>query len=215
MNRKKFLNVWVLLSLLPGGVFPQAKSGLENYTQLDPSSEYRWMPILHYQAQKGFYAEFRYNYEDIKTASVFLGKTFEHGNGNRECSWTPMIGFSSGRFKGASLALNAEIAWKRSYISSQMQYSHSFAAREEHFYFNWSEAGYSLSRTFFAGIALQYTLQAGLHDFQPGFLAGLNLGNFSIPMYLFSPLNGKRFMILGLNYEFQLKQKRGKGIYLH
>lgn len=213
--KKKRLSAAVLFCLLSGGSFSQAKSGLENYNQLDQDNAYLWMPILHYQSHKGLYAEFRYNYEEAKTASVFLGKTFESSGKKNEYTWTPMIGFSAGIFKGASLALNAEIGWKRCYISSQMQYSHSFTDREQHFYFNWSEAGYEFSERIFTGIAMQYTLQAGAHDFQPGLLAGLNIGNFSIPLYLFRPFSRNHSIILGLNYEYRLKPKRKtKDIYL-
>lgn len=201
--------------LLTGSVFSQAKSGLENYNQLGSQQEYLWMPILHYQSQKGLYAEFRYNYEEAKTASVFLGRTFERSGKRAELSLTPMIGFSTGSFKGSSLAFNTEIDWTRVYISSQMQYSHSFIKGTPHFYFNWSEAGYNISDKFYAGAALQYTLQQGIHDFQPGLLTGLTIGNFSVPLYLFRPFSNKRFMILGLNYEYQLKKrKKTNGMYL-
>lgn len=214
-TRKKRLNAALLFCLLSGSAFSQAKSGLENYNQLDPDNEYLWIPILHYQSQKGLYAEFRYNYEEEKTASIFLGRAFERSGRQAEFSWTPMIGFSTGTFKGASLALNTEISWKRLYLSSQMQYSHSFTSGQQHFYFNWSEAGYELSEKLFAGVAMQYTLQAGMHDFQPGFLAGLTIGNFSIPLYLFRPFHSSRSIILGLNYEYRLKKKqRTKDIYL-
>jgi hypothetical protein len=161
---------------------------MENYNQLSREREYLWMPIVHYQSASGVYAELRYNYEDSKTISLYGGRTFTANRGI-EISCTPMIGFSAGNFNGVSLAANTELEWKKWYLSSQMQYSLSLLNTGTDFYFCWSEAGYSISRNFFGGLAFQFTRQERNSDFQPGLLAGLCFGNVSIPLYLFSPFD--------------------------
>src|SRR5690349_20319809 len=91
--------------------YAQAKGGMENYNFLRQGQAYTWMPVMHYQTQKGVYAELRYNYEELRTLSLFGGKTITIGHG-KSMSLTPMIGFSTGDFTGASLAVNTEFELK-------------------------------------------------------------------------------------------------------
>jgi hypothetical protein len=204
---KKLLNLVILFSLLSQGVFSQAKSGLENYNQLSGRSEYLWMPIMHYQANNGIYGEFRYNYEDANTVSLFAGKLFEGGKGI-EYSFVPMLGFSSGNFTGASVALNSDIEWKRLYFSSQSQFSIATNKGINNFFFSWSEAGINFSDIFFAGTALQFTYQQKRSKVDPGLVAGFDIKNFSIPVYVFNPFNSDNYFIVGLNFEFNFKRRK-------
>jgi len=185
----------------------QAKSGIENYNLLSRQEEYVWMPVLHYQTRSGVYAELRYNYEDINTVSLFGGKTINGGKAV-QFSITPMVGFSAGTFTGVSVGLNGEAEWKDFYLSAQSQYSVGTKQHVADFFFNWSEAGYAISGNFFGGVAFQYTRQTGVSDAQPGFVAGFTAGNFSLPVYLFSPFKQGRSFIVGLNYDFDFKRKR-------
>lgn len=213
-TRKKLLEAIIFL-LLPVTALAQSKSGLESYNQLGDQAGYLWVPVLHYQHQKGFYSEFRYNYEDLNTGSVFLGKTFSIDRPYTDYQFTPMIGFSAGNFSGISVALNAELEGKKLYLSSQMQYSFSLQKEVPGFYFNWSEAGYSVNDWFILGPAFQYTLQKGAQEFQPGFFMSASAGNFSIPLYVLYAGGGDPLVILGLNYEFSIRKKRpSKGLSL-
>lgn len=203
---KKLLNLLVLLIVGCSTSFAQAKSGLENYNMLNQQQEYMWMPILHYQARNGAYAEIRYNYEDVQTLSVYMGKTFSGGK-DLKFSLTPMLGFSGGKFSGISLATNAETEWKNFYVSSQTQYSIASRKSNDNFFFSWSELGYGISDKLFAGVAIQYTRQSGSGNLEPGFVGGIEFNNVSIPFYVFNPFNSERYFVLGINYEFQFKKK--------
>ena len=127
-----------------------------------------------------------------------------------------MAGYSTGRFTGLSLAINTDAEWKKIFLSSQTQYSLSIKKNDsliikknaDNFFFSWSELGYNFSDHFFAGLAMQYTCQAGENDFKPGFLAGLSFKNLSFPCYVFSPFHPGRYFVLGVNYEFNLSKKK-------
>jgi hypothetical protein len=186
--------------------FTQAKSGVENYNQFGQGNEYVWMPVVHYQTNKGMYAELRYNYEDIKTLSLYAGKTLTGGS-LFQYNFTPMAGYCIGKFTGLSLAANAEAEWKDFYFSTQTQYSMATKKNAANFFFSWSEAGYNVFRNFFAGLAVQYTRQQGVIDIEPGFVTGFTFKNISIPLYVFSPFQPGRFIVLGFNYEYHLKKK--------
>lgn len=197
----------VIFSLLTQFAFSQAKSGLENYNQLSGGSDYIWMPIMHYRATNGMYAEFRYNYEETNTVSLFAGKVFEGGE-NVEFSFVPMLGYSSGNFSGVSFALNSDVEWKKLYFSSQSQFSVGTNKGINNFFFSWSEAGINFSKSFFAGTALQYTYQQKRSEIDPGLVAGVSIKNISIPVYVFKPFNPGNYFIVGLNYEFNFKKRK-------
>jgi hypothetical protein len=163
--------------------------------------------MLHVETKKGWYTEIRYNYEDVKTISLFTGKTFRGGT-DIQYSVTPLLGYSLGTFNGISLGVNAEAAWKDFFVSTQSQYSRSVKDKSENFFFTWSEAGYNICPNFYAGFAIQYTKLTDQSDVDPGFLAGLNYKNISFPCYIFSPFERDRYFVLGLNYEFCLKKKK-------
>jgi hypothetical protein len=204
MNRGMLLIAWSMLIQL--NLFAQGKAGIEQYSYIGAQSAGAIVPSLHLQSASNWYGELRYNYEDLQTCSLYGGRIIEGGN-DLEYSITPMLGFSAGWFTGISLATNAEAEWKNFYLSSQTQ--HSIAIKEdcENFFFSWSELGYNVSDHFFAGLAMQYTLQMKQHDFEPGFLAGLNFKNFSFPFYVFSPFHSGRYFILGVNYEYNFKKR--------
>ncbi|MEO7983765.1 MAG: hypothetical protein ABI688_06765 [Bacteroidota bacterium] len=203
--RKKHLKLLLFICMLSATAFSQSKTGLQNYNFLGRGKEYVWMPVFHYQATKGFYAELRYNYEDVQTLSLFAGKTFT-GRNDLEWAITPMVGFSTGKFTGASLAVNAEAEWKDFYFSTQAQFSRSTESATDNFFFNWSEGGYNLSENFFGGIAVQFTGMQNGCELEPGFVAGLNLKNLSVPVYIFNPFKQGTYFVLGLNYSFDLKR---------
>ncbi|NOT52259.1 MAG: hypothetical protein HOP10_13385 [Chitinophagaceae bacterium] len=203
---RKHLNALVILSLVSQMGYAQAKGGVENYNFLSQGEDHIWMPVLHYEAKKGMYAELRYNYEDVKTFSVFGGKIFS-GKDN-SLSVTPMIGFSIGQFTGVSVAANVSAERNNFFLSSETQYSIGAKKSSGNFLFNWSEIGYSISPNLFAGLSFQYTLQDGAGDPDPGLMAGISLKNFSIPVYVFNPFKKDQYFVLGLNYEYQLKKRK-------
>jgi hypothetical protein len=193
----------------------QWKAGIAQYIYTGTPLAEAIVPVCFIQSDNNWYAELRYNYEDAKTLSLYGGKTFSGGNG-LEYTITPMAGFSTGRFTGVSFATNADAEWKNFFFSSQTQYSIAVKKNDstaikknaENFFFSWSELGYNLGDHFFAGLAMQYTRQAGETNFEPGLLAGLNFKNFSFPFYLFGPFRPDRYFVLGASYEFTLKKRK-------
>jgi hypothetical protein len=210
--KKYFLILLFSIVVLPN-MYAQEKIGAELYTYVGTKPAIQ--PLLHIQSANNWYGELRYNYEDAETFSLYGGKTFSGGN-NLEYSITPMAGYSTGRFNGLSFAFNTEVEWKAFYFSSQTQYSiatkknDSLSVKKsaENFFFSWSELGYTIGDHFFTGVSIQYTRQAGETIFEPGLLAGLNFKKLSFPFYVFSPFHRGRYFILGVNYEFSLKNKR-------
>jgi hypothetical protein len=185
----------------------QSKIGIENYNYWGQANSNVIVPMIHIETNNNWYAEVRYNYEDAETLSFFGGKTFSGGK-SLEYSVTPMTGVSVGNFTGVSFATNAEVDWKNFYMASQTQYSIATKKNLSNFFFSWSELGYNITDNFFGGLALQYTLQQGMNDTEPGLFAGVNFKSVSIPFYVFSPFQAGRYFVLGLNYEYNFKKQR-------
>ena len=82
----------------------QSTKTVENYNILNPGNEYLWMPVVHYKGRKNFYAEARYNYEDVNTASLYAGKSFSGGK-KLEFTVTPMAGVVFGKYFGRQFIL--------------------------------------------------------------------------------------------------------------
>ena len=187
----------------------QSKWVIENYNYVGQPGAGTVVPMIHFETSKNWYAELRYNYEDNQTISFFLGKTFKAGK-SFEYSLTPLIGFSAGSFTGISFGTNADAEWKNWYISSQTQYSKATKDDVADFFFSWSEIGYNISKYFFTGLAMQYTKQKGLNEFEPGFVAGLQLKDFSFPVYVFSPFRTGCYFVVGVNYQYNKKANKKK-----
>lgn len=190
-----------------GTAFTQAKSGVENYNMISRGKGYLWMPVVHYQTKKGIYAEMRYNYDDVHTFSVYGGKTITGGN-KMAYTITPMAGFSIGDFRSISIAAKMDLSYQKFFFSTETQYSYSLENDKPGFFFAWPEAGIDLSELFFAGLAAQYTLQQNAGDFEPGVFVGVNFKNISIPLYIFNPFRSNNYLVLGLNYEYNLKKSK-------
>jgi hypothetical protein len=207
---KKLLAIFICGLLVQPSVSAQSKIGLENYNYLQSSGEgLLIVPVIHIEGRNNWHTEFRYNYEDVQTASLFFGRTLSGGN-KLHFAITPMGGYSVGKFSGYSCAINLESQWNSFYISSQTQYSVATKNNVNDFFFSWSELGYEVTKTFFSGIAFQYTREAGNQRFEPGFTAGLSFGNLSFPCYVLSPFLKERYFILGITYEYSTKENKLK-----
>lgn len=180
----------------------QSKTGIENYNFLSSGKDYVWMPVVHHQGRKGWYTEMRYNYEDINSASVYIGKSF-CGKGPLAYSVTPMLGIVFGNFKGGSFALNLELERKKIFASMQTQYTVNSEEAAKSFYFNWAELGYQPLKWFYAGISTQLTKwYKGRSTMEYGIVTGLVIKKVSIPVYVFNPLGNKKNFIVGINAEW-------------
>ena len=186
----------------------QAKSGIENYHYMGNNINYTWAPVVHNLTEKGMYTEMRYNYEEARTASLYLGKIF-NTNGDIGTSFTPAAGIVVGKYTGASVALNTELSYRNVFFNSQAQYTISAQKTTNNFYFNWSDLYYMSTPWLFTGVAMQ---QTGVYNTalktETGVLMGFTKGKWTIPVYLFNVLNDQKYFIVGVNVEWEKINKK-------
>jgi hypothetical protein len=206
----KYASILLMALLLikkPG--FGQSEVTLEQYHIINTGQPSMYMPVMHYQHAKNWYAEARYNYEDAETFSLYLGRAFTGEKNSLNYSIVPMLGGSMGRWQGISTGLNIDIDLNNFFFSSQSQYSRSTSLYGDYFVYNWSEVGYQSLKWLYAGLSMQHTHDRFIgNDLQPGFMVGFTFNRFTIPLYTFKPFNNSRNFIVGVTMEWKSKKKR-------
>lgn len=208
---KHYAILLLAMVLIGGALSGQSGISLEQYRIINTGQPSLYMPVMHYQHAKNWYAEARYNYEDEETFSLYLGRAFTGETNTFNYSIVPMLGGSMGRWKGVSTGLNINVDIDKFFFSSQSQYSRSTNTYGDHFVYDWSEVGYQSLKWLYAGLSLQHTHDRAIgHDIQPGFMVGFTFNRFTIPIYTFEPFNGERNFIVGVTMEWKNKKKTAR-----
>ncbi len=190
--------------------FCQSEIAVEQYHYVGKGLPYLFMPVAHWQSARNWYAEARYNYEDIETFSFYAGRSFTREN-NLSYTFTPIVGAAMGRFRGISTGLNMDLEYGKFYFSAQSQYSLATdkGKGNDDFFYSWSEAGYQPFDWLYAGATFQQTITSDENLMEPGMLVGFSFGRYSIPVYAFDLFNARRYFIIGFTVSWQGKNKAG------
>ena len=100
--------------------------------------------------------EARYNYEELRTGSLWAGYNF--GFGKRvELQVTPMIGAVFGRINGVAPGLQASLTYKKLELAVSSEYVVQPSNLNESFYLAWPTLTYSVTQWLGAGLVAQRT----------------------------------------------------------
>lgn len=179
----------------------QAQIGLEQYCYVKNKQMKTLVPIVNYESTRHLYVEARYNYEEVNTFSLYVGKSFSKTS-DLKYSITPMLGGVVGKFKGLSSGLNAVVEFGDIFFSTQSQYTVSFIDSGSDFLFSWSELGYQPWEWFYLGVTTQQTYmpQGKTMESEPGFFIGFTAGTWTFPLYMFKPMSTSNYFVLGVNF---------------
>jgi hypothetical protein len=145
--------------------------------------------------------EGRYNYENLETGSVWIGRNFSFGK-KVEVEVTPMIGGVFGKSNGVAPGYLASLSSRKFTIDSQGEYLFD-TQRSASFFYNWSEASYSPVEWLRAGIVIQRTkaYQTSL-DTQRGLLVGVYYKRLDFTTYVFNLGWTDPTTVLALGFQF-------------
>jgi hypothetical protein len=135
--------------------------------------------------RRSLHVEARYNYENLATGSLWLGRNFSFG---RELTLeiTPMIGGVFGRSNGVAPGYLLSVNYRRLTLDSQSEYLFE-TDRSESFFYNWSELSYSPAEWLRAGFVVQRTKAYETKlDIQRGLLVGFSHKNADFTTYVFN-----------------------------
>jgi len=130
--------------------------------------------------------EARYNYENLRTGSLWVGYNFSAGK-KVVFNATPMIGGVFGRTNGIAPGCAASLTYKKLQLSISNEYVFDTGDRSQNFYYDWPQLTYSPVDWLQVGLVAQRTkaYQTSL-DTQRGFFVGLSHKNKTLTSYIFN-----------------------------
>jgi hypothetical protein len=170
-------------------------------TDLYFTDPFIFLPI--FIADKGsLHLEARYNYEDLKTASAWVGYNF-YGGEEFEYFITPMVGAAVGRTDGIAPGLEFTMSYAGFELYSESEYLFDFASSDYNFFYNWTDLTYSPLDWLWFGISGQITkvIETELET-DRGLILGAEYRNFEITGYFYNAFTDDAFFMLALSTEF-------------
>jgi hypothetical protein len=181
---------WVFSVLLDGYFVP----GEQGYADPIFTADHRWLHL-----------EGRYNYEDLKTGSLWLGYNFDLNSDktsakNINLTLTPMIGGVFGRTNGVAPGLEASLTYQKLNFWDSNEYVFDTGDPSASYFYTWPQLTYSPIDWLHLGLVAQRT-QAIQSDTQGGFLFGLSHKNAEFTSYILDP-GSNPTVVLELGYNF-------------
>ena len=131
--------------------------------------------------------EARYNYESIKTGSLWLGYNFSFGK-KLAFEVTPMCGGVFGDITGIAPGYTISISYEPIEFFTQGEYFFDAGNRSGNFFYSWSELSCAPVTWFRAGIVVERTKAFGTtSDIRPGPLVGFKYKKVGFTTYWLSP----------------------------
>jgi hypothetical protein len=137
--------------------------------------------------------EARYNYENLRTGSLWAGYNFSFGDVDSGDKWefdiTPMIGGVFGRTNGIAPGLEVSLNYRKKIEASLTnEYVFDTDSKSGNFYYAWPQLTYSPKEWFHLGAVAQHT--KAYHtpfNIQRGFLVGFSHKKWEFTTYVFNP----------------------------
>jgi len=170
-------------------------------TDLYFTDSFVFLPI--FTADKGkLHLEARYNYEDLKTVSAWVGYNISGGN-EFEYIITPMVGGAAGRTNGIVTGLEFTFSFIGFELYSESEYLFDLESKENNFFYSWTDLTYSPLDWLWFGISGEMTkvYQTEL-EIERGVLLGVSYQNFEFTAYYYNAFSDDDFVMLALAAEF-------------
>ena len=145
--------------------------------------------------------EARYNYEDRRSVSGFVGWNVAFGD-TVALQMTPMLGAVVGQTNGIVPALELDLSLGHFAAYSEAELVIGFD-RGNRFLYNWSEVSVWVAEWLRAGVVSQRTrVRQTPLDIQPGLLIGVAVSRFEPVFYFFNPGLRDQHFVASLGVEF-------------
>lgn len=162
-----------------------------DYVQPTISADRDW---LHLEA--------RYNYEALKTGSVWAGWNF-YGGKSLEWAFTPMIGGVFGDLTGVAPGYEGSLNWWRLELYSEGEYVFDLEDSSESYFYTWTQLTLAPVDWLRVGLLAQRTrVYESDRDIQRGFLVGVSYKTVDVTTYLLNPDEGDPALIVEVDLSF-------------
>jgi len=171
------------------------------YTYIVPDSREYVQPTI--TADRGWlHLEARYNYENLETASTWVGYNFK---GGEKLAWEfiPMLGGVFGNTTGIAPGYEGSLSWWKLELYSEGEYVVDVGNSSESFFYNWSELTLSPVDWLRFGIVTQRTrLYKTDRDIQRGVLVGLAYKKVDFTTYVLNPDESSPTVVIAVGINF-------------
>jgi hypothetical protein len=175
--------------------------GVEGYVYLVEGDDDYLMPIVTAD-RGGFHLEARYHYEDLDTASAWVGWTLESGD-VVSLEVVPMAGVVVGRTDGLAPGLELTLSWRRFELYAESEYVFDLDSSEGDFFYTWSELGWQAWPWLRFGLTAQHTRVRGdSFEAELGAFVGVSRGPVELLVYRFDPDEAAPYLVVSLGVEF-------------
>ena len=157
-----------------------------SYIYMVPDDE-NYVSLIFTANQEWLHLEGRYNYEDLRTGSAWIGYNFSFGN-KLVFEATPMFGGVFGDLNGVAPGAEITLSYSKLEFYTENEYIFDLEDSSGNFFYTWSELTYSPMDWFQFGIVVQRTkaYQTEL-DIQRGVLVGFSHKMLNVTAYVFNP----------------------------
>jgi hypothetical protein len=217
LNRTLKFGVPVLLSLLTGNALAQATSTHRSHRRPDSTTREAWtfsalVDGYFVPGEQGYadpiftadhrwlHLEARYNYEDLRTGSLWFGYNFNLSPKKFDITLTPMIGGVFGRTTGIAPGAEASLTYEKLNLWVSNEYVFDTGDPSANYFYTWPQLTYTPVNWLHVGLVAQRT-QAIQSDTQGGFLFGLSGKKTEFTSYILDP-GSKPTVVLELGYNF-------------
>jgi hypothetical protein len=146
--------------------------------------------------------EARFNYESLNTGSLWLGYNFGFGE-KLAFEITPMLGGVFGDFTGLAPGYSISVSYKMFEFSTQGEYFIDDTAKENNFFYTWSELSCSPADWFRFGLVVDRTKVLGEDiDIRRGPLIGLHYRKLDLTTYWLDPGSSNETFILSVSLNY-------------
>ena len=146
--------------------------------------------------------EARYNDEELRTASLWVGYNFSAGK-KVKLTLTPMIGGVFGRVDGIAPGLEATVSWWKLQFYIANEYVFDTTAKSGNFYYSWPQLSYAPVSWFRIGAVAQHTKAYRTPvALQRGFLVGFSHKALEFTTYVFNPELSQPTVVLEVGATF-------------
>lgn len=171
------------------------------YGYLVPDDQSYFSPTFRAD-RKWAHLEARYNYEDQKTGSLWLGYNASFGE-KLVLDVTPMVGGIFGNTTGVAPGYLFTLSYKKLSLYSEGEFVFDTKYSGGNFFYNWNELTYSPTDWLRFGLASQRTraYQTPL-DIQRGFFAGFSYRKVDFSTYVFNAGWTDPTVVLAMGFKF-------------
>jgi hypothetical protein len=165
--------------------------GTRDYLQPTFTADHAW---LHLEA--------RYNYEDIDTASTWIGYNFSIGN-EMTLEFTPMLGGVFGDTMGVAPGYELTLSYWKLELFSESELVFDTGDSSDSFFYTWSQLTFSPADWCQIGFVIQRTRAYETdRDIQRGFLIGISYRTLNLTTCVFNPDKSRPNMVVALEFTF-------------